>query len=96
MKDKGQTWIKINDKDENETIYLEFTQGKYADKNLEGHYNSLIPKINSHIKSKNHIENLINEIQKQKIETTILQNYPKNYNKTKYNKIKILLWNTQG
>ena len=37
MKDRGQTWIKINDKDENETIYLEFTQGKYADKDLEGH-----------------------------------------------------------
>ena len=26
MKDRGQTWIKINDKDENETVYLEFNQ----------------------------------------------------------------------
>ena len=75
MKDRGQTRIKINHKDESEIIYLEFTHGKYADKDLEGHCNSLIPKINSHIKSKNHIEKLINEI---KIESTILQNYPKN------------------
>ena len=96
MKDSGQIWIKINNKDENETIYQEFTQDKYADKDLEGHYNSLIPNINSHIKSKSHIEKLTNEIQKQKIETTILQNYPKNYSKINYNKIKILLLNAQG
>ena len=71
MKDRGQTWIKIKYKDENEIIYLEFIQGKYDDTDLEGHYNSLIPKINSHIKNKNHIEKFFNEIQKQKIETTI-------------------------
>ena len=58
MKDRGQTWIKIKHKDKNEIIYLEFTQGKYTKKDHEKNYNSLIPKINSNIKNKNHIEKL--------------------------------------
>ena len=46
LKDSTKKWIKENDIGQHETIYLEYIQGKYANLDLEGHYNILNQKHN--------------------------------------------------
>ena len=43
LKDTTKQWIKENDTGQHET-YLEYIQGKYANLDIEGHYNTLKPK----------------------------------------------------
>ena len=95
MNDRGKTWIRLNAKQENEKIYLEFNQGKYADKDLEGHYNTLLPKVERATKAKEILNKYIAENETKQIEATNKKNHP-NSNKNNINKIKILIWNTQG
>ena len=95
MKDRGKTWIKLNNKEENETIYLEFTQGKYADKDHEGHYNTLQPYRQHPSNAKLKAKKILKEMKDNKLEKTLKQNNPK-INNNNSNKINILIWNTQG
>ena len=95
MKDRGKTWIKLNNKEENETIYLEFTQGKYADKDLEGHYNTFQPCRQHPSNAKLKAKKILKEMKDNKLEKTLKQNNPK-INNNNSNKINILIWNTQG
>ena len=94
LKDTTQKWIKENDVEGQDIIYLEYCQGKYANLDLEGHYNSLKPKIQYKLKSKEKIIELIEETNKEIIGRNILKNI--NVQQITNNKIKILLWNIQS
>jgi len=47
LKDTTKKWIKENFKEGQETIYLEYIQGKYPQLDMEGHYNAMISKQNT-------------------------------------------------
>ena len=72
LKDTTRKWIKQNHKENQDIIYLEYTQGKYASLDLEGHYNTLKPKIPQLLKNREKIILILEEINKEQIEKNLL------------------------
>ena len=89
LKNTAIQWIKENDTGQHETIYLEYIQGKYANLDLEGHYNTLKPKAQQELLS---TQRVLKELQQIECENANNQQYKPDLQ----NKINILVWNIQS